>query len=80
MELSNEVQNALLYGSLQEITIQWKNSTIQQIWRGILQIALDALKDDAADYMVEKICSACNGNRLNPQSLSVKIANKGIAV
>ena len=79
MELSSEVQNALLYGSLQEITIQWKNSAIQQIWRGILQIALDALKDDAADYMVEKICSACNGNRLNPQSLSVKIANKGIA-
>lgn len=78
-ELSKDKQNALLYGSTKDIMVTWKNSTIKQTWRGVMQIALDVLKDDATDYMVEKTCSGCNGNRLNPQSLSVKVADKGIA-
>lgn len=78
-ELSKDKQNALLYGSTKDIMVTWKNSTIKQTWRGVMQIALDVLKDDATDYMVEKTCNSCNGNRLNPQSLSVKVAGKGIA-
>lgn len=78
-ELSKETQNALLYGSAKEITATWRNSEIKQTWRGVMQIALEVLKDDVSDYMVEKTCNACQGNRLNPQSLSVKVADKGIA-
>ncbi len=79
MELTSEVQNALLYGSTKDIEVIWKNSTIKQIWRGVMQIALDVLKEDASDYMIEKTCKYCNGDRLNPQSLSVKVANIGIS-
>lgn len=78
-ELSKEIQNALLYGSTKEIVATWRNSNIKQTWRGVMQIVLDVLKDDASDYMVEKTCSSCGGNRLNPQSLSVRVADKGIA-
>lgn len=78
-ELSKDVQNALLYGSTKEIAVSWRNKNIKQKWRGVMQIALEVLKDDVSDYMVEKTCSACGGNRLNPQSLSVKVAGKGIA-
>ena len=78
-ELSKETQNALLYGSTREITTTWRNSEIKQKWRGVMQIALEVLKDDISDYMVEKTCNACQGNRLNPQSLSVRVADKGIA-
>lgn len=79
MDLSNETQNALLYGSAKEIEVNWRDSKVKQIWRGIMQIALDVLKDEATEYMTEKTCPACKGNRLNPQSLSVKVGNKGIA-
>ncbi|WP_181882295.1 excinuclease ABC subunit UvrA [Helicobacter didelphidarum] len=78
-DLNLETQNALLYGSTKQIEVQWRNSQIKQIWRGVLQIALDILKDDATDYMVEKTCPSCKGNRLTPQSLSVQVANKNIA-
>ncbi len=78
-DLSSDMQNALLYGSTRDIEVVWKNSNIKQIWRGVMQIALDVLKDDTSDYMVEKTCKECGGNRLNQQSLSVKVANKGIA-
>lgn len=78
-KLSKENQNAMLYGSTREIIANWRNSNIKQKWRGVMQIALDVLKEEAQEYMVEKTCSACNGNRLNPQSLSVKVADKGIA-
>ncbi|RDU70719.1 excinuclease ABC subunit UvrA [Helicobacter aurati] len=78
-ELSVDVQNALLYGSAKSIEVLWRDSKLTQVWRGVLQIALDVLKEDAADYMIEKTCQACKGNRLNPQSLSVKVADKSIA-
>lgn len=78
-ELSNEAKNALLYGSTREISVEWRHSVLKQTWRGVMKIALDVLKDDAGEYMVEKTCPSCKGYRLNPQSLSVKVAGKSIA-
>ncbi|MWV61482.1 excinuclease ABC subunit UvrA [Helicobacter saguini] len=78
-DLTPEVQNALLYGSSRQIEVEWRHSKLKQTWRGAMQIALDVLKEDASEYMIEKTCPACKGFRLNPQSLSVKVANKGIA-
>ena len=39
------------------------------------------LKDEKelAEYMSEKVCSVCNSHRLKPESLAVKVADKGIA-
>ena len=46
-----------------------------------MQIAYDLFKDekDLADFMSEKTCPSCKGHRLKPQSLAVKVADKGIA-
>lgn len=79
--LSDERQKILLYGSPKEFEMEWKNSTITRTWEGILKIAYDMFKDERdglGDYMSEKICDLCNGRRLKLESLSVKVANKGI--
>lgn len=79
-ELDKTKQNTLLYGGSEEVEIIWRNSTIKRPWKGILQIAYDMFKDerDLHDYMSEKPCDACGANRLKPESLSVKVAGKGI--
>lgn len=79
-ELDKTKQNTLLYGGSEEVEIIWRNSTIKRPWKGILQIAYDMFKDerDLHDYMSEKPCDACGANRLKRESLSVKIADKGI--
>ncbi len=79
-ELTKTQQSQLLYGTAQNVEFQWHGSSISRPWKGILQIAYDMFKDerDLGDYMSEKPCTSCNGNRLKPESLSVKVAKKGI--
>ncbi|RDU62902.1 excinuclease ABC subunit UvrA [Helicobacter sp. MIT 14-3879] len=79
--LSEQKQKLILYGSQKEFKMEWKNSQINRIWDGILKIAYDMFKDqkdDLSSYMSEKKCDVCNGYRLKLESLSVKVANKGI--
>ncbi|WP_027327720.1 excinuclease ABC subunit UvrA [Helicobacter pametensis] len=80
-ELLEHQQNALLYGSAQEVEFEWRGSKLVRPWSGILKIAHDMFKDekDLSDFMSEKICPSCNGYRLKPQSLSVQVANKKIS-
>lgn len=79
-ELDKTKQNTLLYGGSEEVEITWRNSAMKRPWKGILQIAYDMFKDerDLHDYMSEKPCDTCGANRLKPESLSVKVAGKGI--
>lgn len=79
-ELDETKQNTLLYGGSEEVEITWRNSAMKRPWKGILQIAYDMFKDerDLHDYMSEKPCDTCGANRLKPESLSVKVAGKGI--
>lgn len=80
-ELQEHQQNALLYGNAIEVEFEWRGSKLKRPWQGIMQIAYDLFKDekDLADFMSEKTCSSCEGFRLKPQSLSVKVASKGIS-
>ena len=80
-ELSEVEQNALLYGNSIEVELEWRGSKLTRPWQGIMQIAYDLFKDekDLADFMSEKTCPSCKGHRLKPQSLAVKVADKGIA-
>lgn len=80
-ELEAVEQNALLYGNSVEVELNWRGSKLKRPWQGIMQIAYDLFKDekDLADFMSEKTCPSCKGHRLKPQSLAVKVANKGIA-
>src|SRR5262249_9181600 len=37
------------------------------------------IAEDLAEFMVTKPCAACNGTRLKPESLAVRVAGKSIA-
>lgn len=80
-ELTEIQQNALLYGSSEEVKFQWRGTELLRPWNGILKIAYDLFKDekDLADLMSEKKCPSCEGHRLKPQSLSVQVAHKKIS-
>lgn len=80
-ELEDYEQKAILHGSLDEVSFEWKSQTIKKKFDGVIKMAYEALKDDKdlSEYMSEKTCEACNGYRLKKESLSVKVANHGIA-
>ncbi|HHO41969.1 MAG TPA: excinuclease ABC subunit UvrA [Epsilonproteobacteria bacterium] len=74
-------KKAILYGAGDEVKFTWKRHPLKKEWPGIVKIAYDMFKDerDLGEYMTEKICDKCSGNRLSPQSLAVKIGDKNIA-
>jgi excinuclease ABC subunit A len=80
-ELEAHQQKAILYGGVEEAVFVWNKHKITKKFEGVLKIAYDIFKDDKdiSDYMTEKRCSICKGNRLKESSLSVYIANKTIA-
>lgn len=80
-ELTEIQQNALLYGSSEEVKFEWRGTELLRPWNGILKIAYDLFKDekDLSDLMSEKKCPSCGGHRLKAQSLSVQVAGKKIS-
>ena len=80
-ELPTYQQKAILHGNIDEVEFLWKNHTVKRIFPGIIRIAYDMLKDEKelADYMSEKVCDVCGGNRLKRESLAVKVADTKIA-
>ncbi len=80
-ELPNHQQKAILHGGVEEVHFTWKKHRLVRKWEGIVKLAYDMVKDekDMAEYMTEKKCDACNGNRLKPSSQSVFVANKKIS-
>lgn len=71
----------ILYGNNKEIEFKWKNHLLKRKWEGVLKYASDLFKDekDLDEYMIEKICNECDGHRLRPCSLAVKIEGKNIS-
>ncbi|MFY4819458.1 excinuclease ABC subunit UvrA, partial [Aliarcobacter butzleri] len=62
------------------VTFFWKKHKLSRKWDGIIKLAYDMIKDEKemSEYMTEKRCDTCNGNRLKPSSLSVFVANRTI--
>lgn len=79
-ELEEHQKKAILHGSIDEIPFIWKDHPIKRVWPGITKIAYDMFKDEKElqDYMSEKTCSKCDGNRLRKESLAVDVAGKKI--
>ncbi len=79
-ELEEYQKKAILNGSFEEISFEWKNHKIKKKWEGAIKIAYDMLKDekDLNSYMSEITCPKCKGYRLKPESLFVKVANHTI--
>ena len=80
-QLEEHQKKAILYGNPKEIKFIWKRHTLKREWPGVVKFAYDMFSDekDIAEYMTEKICDNCNGHRLRPRSLAVKIEGKNIA-
>ncbi len=79
-DLEAHEQKAVIHGGIDEIEFEWKGHPIKRVWPGITRIAYDMFKDDKElqDYMSEKKCNVCNGNRLRRESLAVEVAGKKI--
>jgi len=80
-ELEPHERGKVLNGGIEEATFTWKRHKLTRKWEGIVKIAYDMVKDEKEmdAYMTEKICDTCGGHRLKAPSLSVKVANSGIA-
>jgi len=79
-EIEEHHKKAILHGSIDEVEFEWKGHPIKRVWPGIIRIAYDMFKDEKElqDYMSEKTCNICNGNRLRRESLAVDVAGKKI--
>ena len=80
-ELEEHQRKAILHGSVEDAVFFWKKHKLTRKWEGIIKLAYDMIKDEKemADYMTEKKCDSCNGNRLKPSSQSVFVAQKTIS-
>jgi len=80
-DLESHQRGAILHGGVEEAKFTWKRHRLKRKWEGIVRIAYDMIKDEKemAEYMTEKICDNCNGHRLKPASLAVKVSNRNIA-
>lgn len=80
-ELEEHQRKAILHGGIEEAKFVWKKHTLKRKWEGVIKIAYDMVKDEKemAEYMTEKSCDSCNGNRLKPSSQSVYVAQKTIS-
>jgi len=80
-ELEDYQKKSILHGGVEDAVFTWKRHKLTRKWEGIVKIAYDMIKDekDLGEYMTEKSCSDCGGNRLKPSSQAVKVANKSIS-
>jgi excinuclease ABC subunit A len=86
-ELPAAVREAILHGTGKEpVTLRYKDGLrayeVQKPFEGVIanlerryrETDNPWVREDLARYQAEKPCHACNGHRLKPQSLSVKVA------
>ena len=80
-ELKTHQQKAILYGNGSTVNFTWKRHKLTREWPGVVKFAHDMFKDekDLSEYMTEKVCDKCEGHRLRPRSLAVKIEGLNIA-
>lgn len=80
-DLEPHERGKVLNGGVEEAIFTWKRHKLVRKWEGIIKIAYDMVKDEKEmdAYMTEKVCDSCDGHRLKSPSLSVKVANSGIA-
>ena len=90
-DLSEDVINMLLYGTNDEIEVNYKTSKFETTYHtkfeGIIpnlerrfrETTSDYIKGEIQKYMVSTPCNTCGGQRLNKEALSILINGKNIA-
>lgn len=92
-KLKEEHQNIILYGSGDTVIpieytskndSKWKSNkafegVIPSLTRRLLETESNSARDNLSCYQTSSPCEACNGNRLKPEALAVKIDGKHIS-
>ncbi len=80
-DLEEYQKKAILHGGVELAEFTWKRHKLKRKWEGVIKLAYDMLKGekDINEYMSEKVCSSCNGYRLNKEALAVRVAGHNIA-
>ena len=91
-DLPEEIQDAVLYGNNYDVQMKWKNrygrelryttgfeGALNYIERKYLEADNDWGRGRWAEYLRETPCPDCNGARLRPEVLAVKVTGKSIA-
>lgn len=88
--LSDEVKNKILYGVEEDIIVLYEREGIESKYKykfeGIInnlkkryiESNSDYVKREIEKYMVNKVCHSCNGARLKPEILSVRVGGLNI--
>ena len=91
-ELDEEVRDAILFGNNFDVKVKWKNRYGRELrytsgFEGVLayvtrkhaETESDWSRDRWAGYLREIPCPDCDGKRLKPEVLAVKVFDKSIA-
>lgn len=83
-DLPAKIVNIILYGTGKEFySIDYKQvvfpGVIPDLMTKHLETNSEYVRKEIEQYMREKVCSSCNGKRLRPESLAVKIGDYNIA-
>jgi excinuclease ABC subunit A len=91
-KISPELLEALIHGSGEEkLTVKWKSDSGREVayqmrFAGIVETlrqatakdATDSMKEWASQFMASHPCPSCNGGRLKPESLAIRIGTTNI--
>jgi excinuclease ABC subunit A len=85
-DLPDEIKNAFLHGTKRRLTFRQGDYKYESEWRGALRAMRERLENPPSEKIREALtelvapvpCPACNGARLQPESLAVKINGLGI--
>lgn len=89
-KLSKRIKDIVLYGTNKKVSVQWEREASSHqmairfegvantLLRRLQQTKSPQMREFYTQYMSTVPCSECHGTRLRPESLAVKVANKGI--
>ena len=86
-DLPSEIQEAFFYGTKRRLTFSQEGYKYESDWKGAVRAMRDRMENPpservrvALEELVAPIeCPACEGQRLQPESLAVKVGGLGIA-
>jgi excinuclease ABC subunit A len=90
-QLPEEVRSKILYGTKEEVTMTYKDSSraysVTKLFEGVIKNLERRLKEtdsvwtreELSRYHAERPCGTCHGARLKPEALAVKIAGRNLA-
>jgi excinuclease ABC subunit A len=88
--LPDEVQDAFLYGTTEDVVFEWETSNgtrhkeqpfegvVPNLERRYVETDSDGTRDHIEEYMTVTTCPACEGTRLKPESRAVRVADTTI--